>query len=152
MKYESNTPEEYLSQLPQERREVLEKLRKTIQDNLPVGFEESIEYGMICYVVPHRIYPSGYHVDPKVPLPFLSIASQKNFIALYHMGMYANPEVLAWFQEEYPKHVTTKLDMGKSCVRFKNMNNIPYELIAELCRKITPDDYIQTYELQLKKI
>ncbi|WP_410510899.1 DUF1801 domain-containing protein [Paenibacillus sp. BR2-3] len=115
----------------------LKRLRETIKENLPPGFEEKTAYGMIGYVVPHRIYPSGYHVTPGQPLPFISLASQKNYIALYHMGIYTVPDVLAWFQEEYPKHVKTKLDMGKSCIRFKKMDSIPYDLIAELCRKIT---------------
>ena len=152
MKYEANSPEEYMSQIPQDRREVMEKLRQTIKENLPAGFEEKIDYGMIGYVVPFRIYPSGYHANPKVPLPFMSIASQKNFVALYHMGIYANPELLAWFQAEYPKYVRTKLDMGKGCIRFKNMNLIPYELIAELCRKISLEDYVKKYELEVNKI
>ncbi|MCL6603008.1 MAG: DUF1801 domain-containing protein [Paenibacillus sp.] len=152
MKYEANNPEEYISQLPQERKEVMERLRQTIKHNLPDGFEETIDYGMIGYVVPHRIYPSGYHVNPTTPLPFMSLASQKNFVALYHMGIYASPEMQTWFQEEYPKHMPTKLDMGKGCIRFKNMKNIPYELIAELCRKMSLEDYVQNYELEVKKI
>lgn len=146
MRYEANSVENYLSQLPDDRREAIEKLRKTIIENLPNGFEEIIAYGMIGYVVPHSIYPSGYHVNPKEPLHFISIASQKNNISLYHMGIYVFPDVLAWFQEEYPKHVKTKLDMGKSCIRFKNVNNIPYELIGELCRKISLEDYVDRYE------
>lgn len=146
MRYEANSVENYLSQLPDDRREAIEKLRKTIIENLPNGFEEIIAYGMIGYVVPHSIYPSGYHVNPNEPLHFISIASQKNNISLYHMGIYVFPDVLAWFQEEYPKHVKTKLDMGKSCIRFKNVNNIPYELIGELCRKISLEDYIDKYE------
>lgn len=146
MRYEANSVEEYISQLPGDKREVIEKLRKTIIENLPVGFEETIAYGMIGYVVPHSIYPSGYHVNPMEPLHFISIASQKNNISFYHMGIYVFPDILAWFKEEYPKHVKTKLDMGKSCIRFKNVNNIPYELIGELCSKITIEDYLDKYE------
>ncbi len=146
MKKESNNPEDYISQLPEERREAVTKLRQTIKVNLPEGFQETMSYGMITYVVPHQLYAPGYHVNPEQPLPFVSIASQKNFIALYHMGMYMFPELLTWFKAEYPKHVQTKLDMGKSCVRFKKVSNLPYDLIAELCRKVTVEEYIQLYE------
>lgn len=151
MKSEANRPEEYIRQLPEERREAMMKLRHTIQESLPVGFEETMSYGMLAYVVPHSLYPPGYHVNPEEPLPFMSIASQKNYIALYHMGMYMIPEVLAWFQEEYPKHVQTKLDMGKSCVRFKKPESIPYSLIAELSGKITVQEYIKRYESETAK-
>ncbi|MBC8080687.1 MAG: DUF1801 domain-containing protein [Gorillibacterium sp.] len=152
MRYEVNTPEEYISQLSEDRQEVIEKLRNTIKENLPIGFEETISYGMIGYVVPHSIYPSGYHVNPKEPLPFMSIASQKSFIALYHMGIYMDSTVLTWFMEEYPLHVRTKLDMGKSCVRFRKLDTIPYELIGELSRKISVEDYIKKYEIDVGKM
>lgn len=151
MRYEANSPEEYLSEVPEDRKEVMEKLRKTILENLPAGFEEAMSYGMIGYVVPHSIYPPGYHCKPEEPLPFISIASQKNFIAFYHMGIYMCPDVLAWFQEEYPKHVSTKLDMGKSCIRFKKPASIPYELIGELCQKISLEHYLNTYKSALEK-
>lgn len=146
MKYEVNNVEEYLSELPEDRKYAIETLRKTLKENLPSGIEETFTYGMISYVIPHSIYPAGYHVNSNEPIPFISIASQKNYIALYHMGIYAFPEILKWFQEEYPKHVTTKLDMGKSCIRIKKVENIPYNLIAELCTKITVEDYINKYE------
>ena len=146
MSSKMKSPEEYISQLPEDRKLAMDKIRQTIKDNIPMGFEEIISYGMISYVVPHDKYPSGYHVNPKEPLPFMSLASQKNYIALYHMGIYMVPTLLSWFQAEYPKHVQTKLDMGKSCIRFKNINSIPYNLIAELCRKITVEDYIKRYE------
>ena len=119
MQIKADSVADYLNQIPAERKDAMTKLRETILDNLPKGFEETMSYGMIGYVVPHSLYPAGYHCDPKLPLPFMSIASQKNFVAFYHMGIYANPELLAWFQEEYPKHVKTKLDMGKSCIRFE---------------------------------
>ncbi|WP_196888144.1 DUF1801 domain-containing protein [Aureivirga sp. CE67] len=151
MKIEAKNPEEYLEQLPEERKEALEKLRAVILKNLPEGFEETMSYGMIGYVVPHSIYPNGYHCDPKLPLPFMSFASQKNFVGFYHMGIYANPELLKWFQEEYPKHCTNKLDMGKSCIRFKNVKKIPYELLGELTAKMTVQDWISLYEENLKK-
>jgi len=121
----------YLKTLPDDRREAMTKLRKVIADNLPKGFKEVLgDYGMPCWVVPHSRYPEGYHCDPKQPLPFLSIASQKSHVAVYHMGIYADPKLLAWFRKEYPKHVKTKLDMGKSCIRFKKVETIPYELIG----------------------
>jgi len=118
---------------------------------LPRGFEECINYGMISYVIPHSLYPAGYHCDPTLPLPFVSIASQKNFIALYHMGLYANPEMLKWFVEQYPKHSKAKLDMGKSCIRFKKPEQIPFELIAELAYKLSPQQFIHIYETFQKR-
>jgi hypothetical protein len=117
---------------------------------LPKGFEETLNYGLIGYVVPHSIYPNGYHCNPKLPVPFMNIASQKNFIAVYHMGLYANPELLNWFVQEYPKHCNTKLDMGKSCIRFKKTNQIPFDLIAELSKKISVKEWIETYENTIK--
>ncbi|CAM1342713.1 DUF1801 domain-containing protein [Tenacibaculum amylolyticum] len=151
MKYEAATPEEYIAQLPEDRKEVVEKLRAIIKQNLPEGFEEGINYNMLGYYVPHSIYPSGYHCDPKLPLPFMNVASQKNSVNVYHSGIYAIPEIHDWFVSEYPKHAKRKLDMGKSCIRFKKMDDIPYELIAELCRKITVDNWIKTYEKNIKR-
>jgi hypothetical protein len=119
MQSKALTPEHYLSELPEERKIPMLKLREVIKNNLPEGFEEAMSYGMLGFVVPHSIYPKGYHCDPKLPLPFISLASQKNFIALYHMGIYADENLLNWFLVEYPKHCKTKLDMGKSCIRFK---------------------------------
>lgn len=145
MKIEANSPEEYINNVPDDRKEPMAKLRQIILENLPVGFEETMSYGMIGYVVPHRIFPSGYHCDPKLPLPFINIASQKNFIAFYHMGIYAMPTLLAWFLSEYPKYSSAKLDMGKSCIRFKKMDQIPYELLGELVKKITPQHWIDAY-------
>ncbi len=142
---------EYINGLSEDRQVVIKKLQAIIKKNLPKGFEEEMSYGMIGYVVPHKLYPAGYHCDPKLPLPFLSIASQKNFIALYHMGMYAKPELLDWFTSEYPKHCKSKLDMGKSCVRFKKMEDIPYALLEELMKKMTVADWISIYEKNYKK-
>lgn len=141
----------YIKALPEERREAIETLRNTILENLPEGFEETINYGMIGYVVPHSLYPKGYHCDPKQPLPFLNIASQKNFIAVYHMGIYGSPKLLEWFKEEYPKHTKARLDMGKSCIRFKKMDTIPYKLIGELSGKITVQQWIDLFESAFKK-
>ena len=146
MTIEANSPEEYISKLPEERVAAVTKLRKVILDNLPKGFEEQMIYNMIGYVVPKSMYPNGYHVTPELPLPFINIASQKNFVALYHMGIYAFPELLEWFKAEYPSYVKTKLDMGKSCIRFKKIETIPYQLIGELVSKMTPEKWIEIYE------
>jgi len=126
-------------------------LRQCILENLPPGFEETMSYGMIGYVVPHSVYPGGYHCNPDLPLPFLNIASQKNYIAFYHSGLYASPEIKNWFIEAYEDQVATKLDMGKSCVRFKKPEHIPYKLLGELCRKISVSDWILLYENQIRK-
>lgn len=148
---DSQNPQQYIDNLPEERKPALQALRQQLVDNLPSGFVETMGYGMLAYVVPHNVYPSGYHCDPKLPLPFINIASQKNFIALYHMGMYVNPELLEWFVAEYPKRCKHKLDMGKSCIRFKKMNDIPYALIGELASKMSVADWISIYESQVKK-
>lgn len=145
------TPSEYLESLPEERKQAMSKLRKVIEDNLPEGFEEIMQYGMMGWVVPHSAYPEGYHCNPSQALPFLGIASQKNFIALYHMAIYADKELHDWFVNEYPKYVKTKLDMGKSCIRFKKTENIPYELIGQLAAKMSPKDWILLYEARLRK-
>ena len=142
---------EILNNIPEERKASVNQLRDTILKNLPNGFIETVSYGMISYVVPHTIYPKGYHCDPKIPLPFLSFASQKNSVNLYHMGMYANPELYDWFVSEFPKFSTQKLDMGKSCIRFKKFNEIPFELIGELVKKIEVQDWIKLYEDAFKK-
>ncbi|GGG35058.1 DUF1801 domain-containing protein [Bizionia arctica] len=150
MQYQANSPEDYINQVPEERKVALNKLRKIINDNLPKGFEEGIQYGMIGYYVPHSVYLEGYHCDPKTPLPFMGFASQKNSVNLYHSGIYANPEIHDWFVAEFPKHSKRKLDMGKSCVRFKILEDIPFELIGELCRKMTVVEWIQIYEKNIK--
>lgn len=150
MKYNAKTPDEYIAAIPEERRSVMNALRKVIKDNLPEGFSEEINYNMIGYVVPHSLYPDGYHCDPKLPLPFMNIASQKNFIAIYHSGIYANKELMNWFVDEYPKYVKTKLDMGKSCIRFKKADQIPLELIGQLASKLTVQKWIAIYESNVK--
>ncbi|PZW44279.1 uncharacterized protein DUF1801 [Mesonia algae] len=151
MTSKATTPEEYIQKAPEERQEALKKLRKTIQQNLPKGFEEGMQYGMIGYYVPHSAYPAGYHCKPEEPLPFMSFASQKNSVNLYHSGIYANKKLHDWFVNEYPKHVKTKLDMGKSCVRFKKVENIPYGLIAELVQKMSMEEWISIYEENIKR-
>lgn len=141
----AKTPADYLAELPEDRAVYFSRLRETVLENLPDGFEETID-GMICYVVPKSIYPPGYHCDPKTPLPFVGIAVQKHFFALYHMGIYSDPELLVWFTEEWPKHTKRRLDMGKCCIRFAKMEQIPFDLIGQLIRKMSVDQWIEIYE------
>jgi hypothetical protein len=151
MKSNAKIVTEYLEEIPEGRKVFFSKLRKTIIEHIPKGFEEVMSYGMIGYVVPHSIFPEGYHCSPKLPLPFVNIASQKNFIGLYHMGLYAKPELLEWFKKEYPKHCAAKLDMGKSCIRFKKPEIIPFDLIQQLIKKISVSDWIKLYKEQINK-
>jgi hypothetical protein len=151
MRSDAKTAIEYLSSLHEERIVPMDKLYKAIKKNLPKGFAEGMGYGMLGWSVPHSLYPSGYHCDPAQPLPFIGIASQKNFIAVYHMGIYSDPELLKWFTDEYPNHCKRKLDMGKSCIRLKYMDDIPYKLIGGLASKMTPKEWIAMYEKALKK-
>lgn len=151
MKPNGNTVAEILANLPEDRKEPFTKLHETILKNLPKGFEPGISYGMIGYVVPHTLYPAGYHCKPSEPLPFVSLASQKASINFYHMGIYAKPELLEWFVTQYPKHSSQKLDMGKSCIRFKKPEHIPYDLIGELMTKMSVEEWINLYESNLKK-
>jgi hypothetical protein len=151
MQSKATTVDAYIAELPEDRQKAITELRKVIKKNLPKGFKEEMNYGMIGYVVPHSKYPAGYHCNPKLPLPFLNIASQKNFIAVYHMGMYANPQLLKWFTEAHAKASPKKLDMGKSCMRYKKPEDIPYKLIGELATKVTPEQWIALYEKAFKK-
>ena len=151
MQSKATTPEEYLAELSEDRRIVMEQLRKTTLENMPKGLVEEMSYGMLGYVVPHSIYPSGYHCSPELPLPLFSIASQKNTINIYHMMLYADQNLHDWFVAEYPKHSKAKLDMGKSCIRFKKMDDIPYELIGNLLAKVSVEEWIEVYESKLKK-
>lgn len=151
MNYKAASVDEYYELIPEDRKGPMLKLREVINANIPKGFEEALSYGMPGWVVPHSMYPAGYHCKPSEPLPFLSLASQKNFIAFYHMGVYADNELYKWFQDEYTKQVPTKLDMGKSCLRLKNPKHIPYDLIGELCTKITPERWIEIYETNIKR-
>ncbi len=150
MQSKAATPQEYIDSLPEDRKNAMTELRKIILANLAKGFKEGMGYGMLGYVVPHTLYPAGYHCDPKLPLPFLSVASQKNFIAIYHMGIYVEPKLLKWFTDEFAKHSKTKLDMGKSCIRFKKPEHIPFKLIGELASKMTPQQWIDIYESHFK--
>lgn len=151
MPTKANTIDQYIADLPEDRQKTVEELRKVINKNIPKGFHEEMNYGMIGYVVPHSLYPDGYHCDPKLPLPFLAMASQKNSINIYHMGIYADPALLKWFTTEFPKHSTKKLDMGKSCIRFKKAEDIPFKLIGELVSKMSVKDWIAMYEKNYKK-
>ena len=151
MQSKAKTPAEYLDELSDDRRKAVSELRKVIKKNLPKGFSEVMSYGMLGYVVPHSLYPDGYHCDPKLPLPFISMASQKNSINFYHMGLYGDKKLTDWFTSEYAKQTVAKLDMGKGCVRFKKLDQIPYKLIGELASKITPQQWIDSYEKRFKK-
>lgn len=151
MKANGKTVTEILTNLPMDRAEPFNKLHDVIVKNLPKGFETAISYGGLGYVVPHTIYPTGYHCKPSEPLPFAGLASQKNSINFYHMGLYADPKLLEWFVTEYPKHTKQKLDMGKSCIRFNKLDDIPYKLIGELMKKMSAKEWINIYETNLKK-
>ena len=151
MTSKATTVDQYINEAPEDRRAALQQLRTIILENLPEGFQECISYGMIGYVVPHSIYPKGYHCTPELPLPFMSFASQKNSINFYHMGIYAKPELYDWFVSEYPKHSKQKLDIGKSCIRIKKPENIPFELIGELAKKMSVTEWIETYEKAFNK-
>lgn len=148
MRSQAKTVDEYIAHLPAERAPVIQAIRAVISKNLPKGFREEMNYGMIGYVVPHQLYPSGYHVTPQQPLPFINIASQKTHIAVYHMGLQG--ALLAWFQKEWPRHSIKKLDMGKSCIRFTKAEDVPLALIGELASRLTPEAWIEIYERELK--
>ncbi|MCB9034018.1 MAG: DUF1801 domain-containing protein [Chitinophagales bacterium] len=151
MKVVASSVEDYLNNIADDKKEAVAQLRNTVKQNLPEGFVEQLSYGMIGFVVPKTLYPNGYHCTPELPLPFINIAAQKNFVALYHMGIYADEKLYNWFINEYPKHSKTKLDMGKSCIRFKKPEQIPYDLIATLSTKMTPQNWIELYETNFKR-
>jgi len=151
MKAEGTTVKEILTNLPADRIEPFNKLHNVIVQNLPKGFEAAMSYGGLGYVIPHSLYPAGYHCKPSEPLPFAGLASQKNSINFYHMGIYFDPKLLEWFVSEYPKHTKQKMDMGKSCIRFKKMDEIPYQLIGELASKMSVLKWISIYENNLRK-
>ena len=151
MKQRETDVDAYMQKIPPDRKKACAKLRSVIRQSIPQGFEEVINYGMPSYVVPHSLYPGGYHCDPKLPLPFVSFASQKNFIAVYHMGIYANEDLMNWFVGEYPNHCSRKLDMGKSCIRFKKIDEIPYDIIGELMCRISVENWISLYEESVKR-
>ena len=142
---------DYINSLASDRKTTITQLINVIEQNIPKGFEKVMNYGMPSFVIPHSIYPNGYHCDTTLPLPFIGVSNQKSSISLHHMGLYADPELLNWFKSEYPKHSNTKLDMGKSCIRFKKFNEIPYELIGILSNKMTVKNWIDIYEQNIKK-
>ena len=142
----------YIEAIPEDKKEHFLKLRATILENLPTGFKEQFSYKMIGFVVPKTIYPQGYYCNPKLPLPFINIAAQKNLIAIYHMGIYMKPDLMQWFIDEFPKHSNQKLDIGKSCIRFKKPETIPFDLIGELISKMSVGDWIETFEGNMKKL
>ena len=146
----SSSIEKYLNSVPEVRQESVKKLIKVVEDNIPLGYIMIMNYNMPSFVIPHSIYPEGYHVTPVLPLPFIGVASQKNHIGFYHMGLYANPKLLDWFISEYTKYCKSKLDMGKSCIRFKKMDDLPYKLIGELSKKMTTQEWINIYEKNIK--
>lgn len=150
MQSKAKTVEDYIAELPEDRKKAITGLRKVINKNLPKGFKEEMNYGNIGYVVPHSKYPAGYHCDPKLPLPFMGVASQKNSINFYHMGIYADPKLLKWFMDTHAKASAKKVDMGKSCIRYKNPDDIPYKLLGELVSKISVNDWIEMYETAIK--
>ncbi len=150
MQSKATTPEAYLESLPDERRPIITAMREALLNKLPEGFEECMTYGMLGYVVPHSLYPAGYHCDPKQPLPFISLASQKNYISLYHMGLYEG-KLLDWFREEWQKVSKKKLDMGKCCIRFKKPEDVPIALIGQLASMVTPQEWVEYYENALKQ-
>ena len=147
----ANSPDEYLALAPAGHQPALRNLRNTIVQHLPPGFVESMSYGTIGYVVPHSLFPPGYHCDPTLPLPFINLASQQHFIALYHLGLYADPQLRDWFVAEYAHHATARLDMGKSCIRFRKPDQIPYKLIAQLCQKVSAATYVARYRASRAK-
>ena len=145
MQSKAATVEQYLAELPEDRREALQAIRKTILKNLPKGFEEGMQYGMIGYYVPHSVYPPGYHCDPSQPLPFASLASQKNHMALYLMCVYGDPEYAEWFREAWTG-AGKKLNMGKSCVRFKKLDDVPLDVVGQAIKRVPVKKYIAHYE------
>ncbi len=146
MQSKAATPEQYLDELPGERQAPMRRLREAINGNIPPGFEEAMSYGMLGWVVPHSVYPPGYHANPKLPLPYMNLASQKQYIAVYHMGVYADPELLDWLRAEWARAVPGRLDMGKSCIRLRKPDQIPFELIGRLAGKLTVQEWIARYE------
>jgi uncharacterized protein YdhG (YjbR/CyaY superfamily) len=151
MQSNATTVKDYISELPADRREAIETVRNVILKNLPEGYEEIMQYGMISYVVPHSIYPAGYHVDPKQALPYISLASQKNHMAIYFMNLYGDGKSEEWFVKAYTD-TGKKLDMGKSCVRFKKLENLPLEVIGEAVALTPVKKYLEQYENVLAEV
>lgn len=145
MKSDATTVEAYLATLPEDRRTAIEAVRKVILDNLDEDYEEGVQYGMIGYYVPHRVYPAGYHCDPKQPLPFAALASQKGYMSLHLMCVYGHEALRRWFEEEWTRAGKT-LNMGKSCVRFKKLDDLALDVIGEAIRRVPARKYIEFIE------
>ena len=141
---------EFIDNLPDDRKKAVSEIRKVINKNLPAGFKESFGMGMIIWSVPHSSYPAGYHCDPKKPLMLIGLAANKSGISMHHMGLYASPKLLNWFTSEWTKQSSKKLDMGKGCVRFKKLEDVPLGLLGELSTKLTPHAWVEHYESALK--
>jgi len=148
MQSSAKTPASYLAELPEDRKAFIGAIHDAVNKNLPKGFQEGMGYGMIVWSVPHSIYPKGYHVNPKLPLMIMSLASQKNYVSFYHMGLY-NGGLLEWFSKEWAAVSKKKLDIGKCCVRFKKMEDVPLDLIGKLAAKMTPQQWVEAYEKAL---
>lgn len=150
MRSKATTVDAYLASLPDDRRRALEAVTATIRKNLGAGYEEGMQYGMIGYFVPHSVYPPGYHCDPKQPLPFAGLASQKNHMALYLFCVYQSEELREWFieawQAETAKGKAGKLDMGAGCVRFKKIEDVPLGVVGKAVKKVTVKKFIAQYE------
>jgi hypothetical protein len=140
-----NPVDEYLASLPEDRSAALQAVRQTILANLSEGYEEGIQYGMIGYYVPHSVYPAGYHCNPKQPLGFAALGSQKNYMTLHLVCVYSDSELSEWFKDAY-QQTGKKLDMGKGCLRFKKLDDLPLEVIGELIRRMPADKWIQINE------
>ncbi len=151
MQSKATTVKQYLAELPAERRAAIKGVRAVIRKNLDPVFEEGMQYGMIGYFVPHKVYPPGYHCDPRQPLPFACLASQKNYMSLYLGSVYGNPKAEKWFHTAWAK-TGKKLDMGKSCVRFKKLDDLALEVIGESIRRVSAREFIKFYESVLKNM
>jgi hypothetical protein len=149
MQSKATTVGQYLKELPADRRAAISELRRVIRRNLPKGFQEGMQYGMIGYYVPHKLYPAGYHCDPKQPLPYVSLASQKNHMSLYLCAAYHNKRENDWFQKAW-QETGKKLDMGKSCIRFKKIADVPLDVVAAAVARMSVDEFVEFYESVIK--
>ncbi len=144
-----STPAQYLAALPAPQRAAVAKLKRLLDEHLPKGFEGTVGYGMLAWVVPHELFPAGYHCDPSLPLPFINVAARAHGLSLYHMGLYDGP-LLEWLRDQWPKHTAQKLDLGKCCLRLKDLDDVPWDLLAELATKMTPAQWIDRYRTNVR--
>jgi len=149
MQSKATTVDQYLAELPAARREAIEAVRVVILENLSTGYEEGMQYGMIGYYVPHSVYPAGYHCDSRQPLPFAALASQKNYMSIYLNCIYSNPDQEAWFREAWAKS-GKKLDMGKSCIRFKSIDDVPLAVIGQSVKRVPMKKFVEYYEAAVR--